>query len=164
MAATYKWVFLYLPTLWFLTLVPRIGLAAEDKVSVTRREVLNVAKEIHPPGCLDSMTADYCNLSTAYETRSEIRGLLEQGMSKNEVIDTLVQKYGDRILASPSTEGFNLIPWIAPGISVVLGAALVIFIIYQWSKKKPQESEDYSEPTITDEDKMKINEELKNWL
>lgn len=165
MAAIFKGFFLYLPTIWFITMFPRLGFASEDKVTVTRREVLNVAKEIHPPGCLDSRTADYCQLSTAYETRSEIRNLLEQGMNKGEVIGNLVQKYGERILAAPTTEGFNLIPWIMPGVIMFFGSLLVIFLIYRWVKKKPKElEEDKFQPTIAKEDELKVKEELKSWL
>lgn len=165
MVAKFKWFTLYLPTIWFISLFPRVGLALGDKVTVTRRDVLNVAKEIHPPGCLDSRTADYCQLSTAYETRGEIKSLLEQGMNKGEVIDHLVQKYGERILAAPTTEGFNLIPWILPGVSIFLGSLLVIFLIYRWVKKKPSKLEEHKLHTsYTKEDEQKVKEELKNWL
>lgn len=36
------------------------GNAPSQKVPVSRADVLDVAKEIHPPGCTHSMTADYC--------------------------------------------------------------------------------------------------------
>lgn len=165
MAKKIKKALLFLPIIWYMLVLPRKTLAVVEEVSVTRRDVLNVAKEIHPPGCLDSRTADYCQLSTAYEVRGEIRDLLEQGMNKGQVIDNLVQKYGERILAAPTTEGFNLIPWVLPGVSVLLGSILVGYLIYRWTKKKPAESrEDTFQSSITEEEGIKINEELKNWL
>ncbi|WP_407270677.1 cytochrome c-type biogenesis protein CcmH [Radiobacillus sp. PE A8.2] len=161
----FKKSFLYFAVLWIVVTFPRKILAFSDKVSVSRSDVLNVAKEIHPPGCLDSRTADYCQLSTAFEVRGEIRDLLEQGMNKGQVIDSLVQKYGERILAAPTTEGFNIIPWVLPGVSVLLGSFLVGYLIYKWAKKKPSESpENKSQSPISEEDELQINEELKNWL
>lgn len=147
----------------FLLRLPKKGLAKGD--SIKRSDVLDVAKEIHPPGCLDSRTADYCQLSTAYEVRGEIQGLLEQGMNKGQVIDTLVQKYGERILASPPVEGFNLIPWILPGLGILTGSILIVFLIYKWAKKRPKEVEEIKPlSSITKEEERKINEELKEWI
>lgn len=164
MAAKFKKLFLYLSTIiLILTVYPIQGLAQEDKVPVTRQDVLNVAKEIHPPGCTDSMTADYCQLSTAYEVRGEIRDMLEQGMTKAQIIDDLVQKYGERILAAPTREGFNLIAWILPGVSMFLGGLLVGYLLYRWAKKKPSEL-DESFQSISEEDELRVREELKNWL
>ncbi|MDC3418151.1 cytochrome c-type biogenesis protein [Aquibacillus salsiterrae] len=157
---------LYVGLLVFMTtlIAPRITLASEQ-VSVSRRDVLNVAKELHPPGCTDSMTADYCTLSTAYETRAEIRGLLEQGMTKQEVIDALVQKYGERILASPTTEGFNLIPWVTPAVAIVLGALLVGFFVSRLLKGNKETAVAQSgQSSLTKEEQAKLDEELKNWM
>jgi cytochrome c-type biogenesis protein CcmH len=135
------------------------------KVIVTREDMLNVAKEIHAPGCTDSRTADYCQLSTAYDVRAEIWGLLEKGMNKEQVINTLVQKYGDRILASPPTEGFNLVAWILPWLGVLVGSILVGYLVYRWVKAKsiePLKEEIHS--SVSDSEALKIQEELKNWL
>ncbi|UOQ94000.1 hypothetical protein MUO14_03250 [Halobacillus shinanisalinarum] len=78
MAVKLKRFYLYLTTILFITIFPRQGLALEDKLSVTRSEVLNVAKEIHPPGCTDSRTADYCQRSSAYEVRGKFRACLNR--------------------------------------------------------------------------------------
>ncbi|WP_188453327.1 cytochrome c-type biogenesis protein [Virgibacillus oceani] len=165
MAAKISKIFLYLSTVIWLALVALPKLTLAEKVAVTRQEVLDVAKEIHPPGCTDSRTADYCQLATAYDVRGEIRDLLEQGMSKTQVIDQLVQKYGERILAAPTKEGFNLVPWILPAIAILIGSILVAFIIHRWAKKKPNHEEDQNlQPSYTEEDELKVNEELKNWL
>ncbi|UOQ93999.1 cytochrome c-type biogenesis protein CcmH [Halobacillus shinanisalinarum] len=91
--------------------------------------------------------------------------MLEQGMNKGQVIDHLVQKYGERILAAPAAEGLHLIPWLLPGIVMVLGGVLVAILIYRWVKKKPNDSEEESRSqAFTKEDELKVQEELKNWL
>lgn len=132
---------------------------------VTREDMLNVAKEIHPPGCTDSMTADYCTLSTAHETRTEIYELLKQGNNKDEVIEILVEKYGERILASPTKEGFNLFAWILPGLGIVAGAIVIAFFLRKRLQKKAARETPYSEEMkVSPEMEKKVQEELKNWL
>lgn len=139
-------------------------IAASEQVVVTRKDMLDVAKEIHPPGCTDSMTADYCTLATAYDTRDEIWKLLQQGMSKQEVLDVLVNKYGERILASPARNGFNLIAWVLPGISIIIGGLVIAFLIRRWIQAKSVEPAPVSEADISPEMQKKVDEELKNWF
>ena len=157
--------FLSLSVFMLLLTLPKKGAAMASADIVTRQEVLNVAREIHPPGCTDSRTADYCQLSTAYEVRGEIQGLLEQGMNKEQVINHLVDKYGERILAAPLAEGFNLLPWFLPGIGLLVGVILVGWFIYRWVKKSSDESERASAlSSVTEEEELKVKQELKNWL
>lgn len=138
--------------------------ANSDQIAVTRKDMLDVAKEIHPPGCTDSMTADYCTLATAYDTRDEIWKLLQQGMSKQEVLDFLVNKYGERILASPARNGFNLIAWVLPGISILIGGLVIVFLIRRWIQAKSGETVVLAGPEVSPELQKKVDEELKNWL
>jgi cytochrome c-type biogenesis protein CcmH len=136
-----------------------------SKLPVYREDLLNVAKELHPPGCLDSMTADYCELATAFDLRRELTGMLAQGKKKDQIIDELVDKYGERILAAPSTEGFNLLAWILPGIGIVAGAAALSLFIRSWVRRtSAQVTESIIGETVSDEQKTQINEELKKWL
>ena len=142
------------------------GDAPSQKVFVSREDVLDVAKEIHPPGCTDSMTADYCTLKTAYDTRAEIADLLGQGMSKQETLDFLIDKYGERILASPTGKGLNLIAWVLPGLSIAIGAILIAIFIRSWLVRKKgsdQRNEEMVE-SVSQADVKKVEEELRHWI
>lgn len=148
-----------------LVLLPKKTFAVEDKVSVSRSEMLDVAKEIHPPGCTDSMTADYCTLITGYEVRQEITSLMETGMNKEEVIDFLVQKYGERILAYPVPEGFNLVVWALPAIGIAFGAVLIALLIKKWKKSQEESKQSSPQNTVLSAgEASNVQEELKNWL
>ncbi|MDF0727704.1 cytochrome c-type biogenesis protein CcmH [Cytobacillus sp. S13-E01] len=162
-----KWFSLSLFIFSLLVYIPKKGLTEASNITITssRNEMLDVAKELHPPGCTDSMTADYCTLSTAYDLREEISTLLDGGMNKEQVIDYLVQKYGDRILAAPAAEGFNLIIWFLPILGLVLGLILVVLLVKKWLKsKRGDEVVANQQQLVTDVDASKIQEELKNWL
>jgi cytochrome c-type biogenesis protein CcmH len=158
------WFSLSLSIFSLLVFAPKKGFAEGENVSISRNDMLDVAKELHPPGCTDSMTADYCTLSTAYDLRQEIWSLLEGGMDKKQVIDYLVQKYDERILAAPTPEGFNLIAWVLPGVGIAIGAILILFLIKKWKKGQEVSNKNQQEQLVTDYDANKVQEELKNWL
>ncbi|UYG98082.1 cytochrome c-type biogenesis protein CcmH [Cytobacillus firmus] len=157
------WYLLSLSIISLLVFIPKKGFAKGEDVSISRNDMLNVAKELHPPGCTDSMTADYCTLTTAYDLRQEIWSLLEGGMDKKQVIDYLVQKYDERILAAPTPEGFNLIAWVLPAAGVAMGAVLILFLLRKWKKGQGESSEKQGQP-VSEYDVNKVQEELKNWL
>lgn len=131
----------------------------------TRKDMLEIAKQLRPPGCLHSMTADFCTLSTAYDLRTEISGLLAQGKDKEQVIEELVQKYGNRILAAPKAEGFHWLVWILPGIGIGAGSITVGLLVYAWVRRtRTSDQMIPSVITVSSEQEKHIQEELKKWL
>lgn len=140
---------------------------ANDDPLITRNDVLDVAKELHPPGCTNSMTADYCPLATAYPLRNEILDMLQQGMHKQEIIDVFVERYGYQILAAPEKKGFQLVAWILPFVAVAAGALITFFVVRafrrNFQKKKEQPSTVVSS-NISDENRQKIETEMKHLL
>ncbi len=70
------------------------------------------------------------NALLASDLRREIRRMLEEGKTDDEIYDFLVSRYGDFALYRPRASGRTLILWIAPMLFLVFGA-LVLFRIVQ---------------------------------
>ena len=70
--------------------------------------------------------------------RDELKAAIAAGKSDKEIMDWFAAKYGATMLAAPTTEGFNLVAWIAP--FAVFGAALLgtILLVRRWSVGKTQ--------------------------
>jgi cytochrome c-type biogenesis protein CcmH len=68
------------------------------------------------------------NAFLAADLRREIRRLLEEGKSDEEIFDFLVQRYGEFALYRPRMSGKTLVLWLAPGI-LLLGGGFVMFNI-----------------------------------
>lgn len=159
-----------IPLLFFIVVLGLPSAYAEGPVPeqkiVTRDDLLDVAKELTPPGCIHSMTADFCELSVAVEFRNEIAELLLQGKDKDQVIDELVEKYGKRILASPERAGFGLFAWILPGTGILAGGATLGFLLRKWARRVPTVEAPSPErrQAVTSREKEHIEAELKNWL
>jgi cytochrome c-type biogenesis protein CcmH len=61
----------------------------------------------------------------ASDLRRELRLMIEDGPPHDEIYDFLVDRYGEFALYRPRTRGKTLILWIAPGILLLGGIAVV---------------------------------------
>jgi cytochrome c-type biogenesis protein CcmH len=68
------------------------------------------------------------NAFLAADLRREIRHMLEEGLTDEQIFDFLVERYGDFALYNPRASGKTLILWIAP-VLFLLGGAFVLFNI-----------------------------------
>ena len=80
---------------------------------------------------------------------AELSAGIAGGKSDKEILNSFATKYGATVLAAPTTEGFNLVAWIAP--FAVLAAALLgtILLIRRWanvSVGKTQAAAQVSDP------------------
>ena len=71
------------------------------------------------------------------QLEGEIRTMVEAGQTRQEVLDHFVRTYGERILAIPVAQGFNIMAWIAPVIIAI--AALTVLGLYLRTPKKIDE-------------------------
>ena len=55
--------------------------------------------------------------------------------SDDLLLQSFVQEFGAKVLASPPAHGFNLLAWMIPGIAFALGLGLVVMVIRQWRNR-----------------------------
>src|SRR5690554_3264247 len=74
-------------------------------------EVQEIARELRCPVCQGLSVGDSPS-ELAHEMRALIREQLQQGKTRDEVLDYFVQRYGEWILLAPPKRGFNLVIWV----------------------------------------------------
>ena len=89
--------------------------------NVTDEEARRIAGLLIAPCCW-SMTADAHSSQIAYDMRAQIRAALARGESEEEILQAYVVQYGERVLAKPTKQGFNLLAWILPFVALVIGS------------------------------------------
>ncbi|MDQ7053051.1 MAG: cytochrome c-type biogenesis protein CcmH [candidate division KSB1 bacterium] len=98
-------------------------LAAQDSTqqvrTTTTEEVREIARLLIAPCCW-SETADMHQSQAARQVREQIRQLLMQGYTKQQILDAFEEAYGERILAKPHARGFNLLVWVLPGVVLMV--------------------------------------------
>jgi cytochrome c-type biogenesis protein CcmH/NrfF len=65
----------------------------------------------------------------------EIQGHLDKGMNDDQVIEAMIKEYGPGAYVEPPKKGFGLVAWLMPGIYLLVGAVLVVFVISRWRKR-----------------------------
>lgn len=69
--------------------------------------------------------------------RGELSGMIERGDNNDLILQNFVQKYGNVVLAAPTTTGFNRVAWIMPYLVLVLGLGLCVFVVRAWKHRRP---------------------------
>ena len=87
-------------------------------------------------GCgLTVHTCNHLQCSFAVPVRQDIAKSLAAGQPEDEIVARYVAEYGEKVLSSPTHEGFNLLAWWGPYVALVGGAAALAFAIRRFRGK-----------------------------
>jgi len=78
------------------------------------------------------------NAELAIDLRERVYEMLEQGASREEVVDFMVKRYGDFVLYRPPLKSTTLFLWFGPLILIVIGGVIVVAYMRR-QKKQPVE-------------------------
>jgi len=111
-------------------------------------------------GC--GLTVANCNhpeCSFSVPMRGEISRMIDKGMDRPEIIGVYRAKFGEKILSSPTTEGFNILAWVMPFLALLIGGGFIVMMLGRWRRETPSI---VSGPT--DGDAPEIDPELRERL
>ncbi len=105
-----------------------------------------------------------CTCSTAAAVTREVRKLVKEGASEEEIFALYEEKYGVQVLGAPKPEGFNLLGWILPFLATGFGTVIVVIVA---KRLKPIQNEAL-EPTgrsteLNEKYRKLLDQELKDW-
>jgi len=100
--------------------------ALDDPVLQARYE--EIIDEVRCLKCQNTTIKD-SNAFLAGDLRREIRHMLEEGLTDEQIFDFLVERYGDFALYKPRASGKTLILWIAPALFLLGGAYVLVNIV-----------------------------------
>ncbi len=135
---------------------PAVPATAGEGKDALQREL---EYEIMAPCCYGSPVGDH-DSEAARQVKARIAGLLEEGKTKEEIIDLFVAEYGERILARPRARGFNLLAYIMPPLILLVGGLLFVYFISRVKGLAPQAVTTTRKP-YSDEFLEKINKEMQ---
>jgi len=88
----------------------------------------NIISEVRCLVC-QNQSIKSSNVFLAVDLRNEIKNLLSDGKSDNEIAEFLVDRYGEFVLYRPRFVGVNIILWLAPLFFLLIGAMLIFNIV-----------------------------------
>lgn len=117
-----------------------LALAGPAAASEQRPTPADVEDEVLCPTC--ETTLDQSDSPIARRMKAVIRERIAAGDSKSEIKGRLVDEFGERVLASPPREGFNLLAWWLPVAGLLAGGVAVGLVAWRWSRaRSPAEAE-----------------------
>ena len=87
-------------------------------------------------GCSQVLTqCNHVGCTTSASMLKELDQAIARGDSETAVTQMFVQEFGTKVYAEPPKSGLSLVAWSLPTVYLVVGAALVIFVISRWRKR-----------------------------
>ena len=121
------------------------------KNNVTRVRFQTLTKELRCPKCQNQDLADSAS-PIAADLRKKIYTQLNQGKSDKEIVDYLVDRYGDFVLYRPRVSPLTYVLWFGPAVALFFGVIVVVMVLR--SRAKINESKTLSKQQQAKLDKI----------
>ncbi|HEY7537903.1 MAG TPA: cytochrome c-type biogenesis protein CcmH [Gaiellaceae bacterium] len=140
-----------------LALAPA-GFASEEHPTQSELE-----SELVCPTC--HTTLDESDAPVARQMKAYIRRRIAAGATKSQIENELVAQLGQGVLGVPRKHGFDLLAWVLPLGGIGIGAAAIGGAAWYWSRFRPGQPGDVSEPLpdeppLAPELERRVDEEL----
>lgn len=126
-----------------------LGAQAKEAASASadpalEARVLRIAIELRCLVCQNQTIAD-SNADLAVDLRRQVREMLQQGQSDQQILDFMTARYGDFVLYRPPVKGTTLLLWYGPATMAVLGIVILLLVLRRRSRM-PAENFDPDAP------------------
>ena len=126
---------------WLLAiilLIPSLAAAEEARPLADNPQIearlKTLAVELRCLVCQNQTLAD-SNAPLAEDLRREVREMIAKDMSDREIIDFLVQRYGDFVLYRPPWKASTILLWLGPFLLLIAGATTLVLALRRRQKK-----------------------------
>jgi cytochrome c-type biogenesis protein CcmH len=121
----------YLASLLMLLLPLQLwAIDPSEKLANPEQQALyeTITKEVRCLVCQNQSIAD-STAPLAADLRREIKRMIVDGQSENQIKDFLVERYSDFILYKPRFRSWNLLLWLAPIAFLLIGSLAFLRIV-----------------------------------
>ncbi|SDZ36466.1 cytochrome c-type biogenesis protein [Pseudomonas sp. NFIX28] len=119
-----------------------------------RERFRELTKELRCPKCQNQDIAD-SNAPIAADLRKEIFRMLGEGKDNQQIIDFMVDRYGDFVRYKPALTGKTALLWFGPA-GLLLGGVVIIAVIVR--RRRVQRSD--SPNTLSAEERQRLDQLL----
>jgi len=69
--------------------------------------------------------------------RKELRSMMADGATDEEIVEAFVTKYGERVLVAPEARGFNVLAYVMPALALLGGLVITLGFLRHARKGAP---------------------------
>ncbi len=124
------------------------------KDDVSQKRYQSLVKELRCPKCQNQNLAD-SNSQIAVDLRQEVYEMVELGKADSEIVNFMVERYGEFVLYRPKVSSLTYVLWFGPVVFLLIGVVIVIVMLRR--KPKAQEKQE-----LSTEQQDKLNQILKD--
>ncbi len=137
---------------WVILSLPVHG--AIDTYTFTDSELQNryyqLGRELRCPKC-DGQSIGDSNAPIANDLRAVIYEQLQSGMSDTDIVNFMVQRYGEFVLYRPKMSGKTLALWLTPFLFLLLGVVTLVVVI---RGRRQRAAEKYDELSPSERERL----------
>lgn len=111
-----------------------------------RLRYIELTKELRCPKCQNQDIAD-SNAPIATDMRREVHRLLEVGSSNQDIVNFMVERFGEFVSYKPKIKPETYLLWYGPWVLVILGLILIGFL----ARRRASNSQVIGESTGSDQ-------------
>ncbi|AAY90982.1 cytochrome c-type biogenesis protein CcmH [Pseudomonas protegens] len=148
---------------WLAAAILGLGIAGMAHAAIDTYQFANdtdrerfheLTKELRCPKCQNQDIAD-SNAPIAADLRKEIFRMLGEGKDNQQIIDFMVDRYGDFVRYRPALTGKTALLWFGPA-GLLLGGLVIIVVIVR--RRRVQRSD--SPNTLSVEERQRLDQLL----
>jgi cytochrome c-type biogenesis protein CcmH len=114
---------------WLLLCLLSLGAVAQEAADpAIEARMLRIAAELRCLVCQNQTIAD-SNASLAVDLRAQVRTMLRQGRSDEQVLHFMTDRYGDFVLYRPPLKATTLLLWGGPALLLLGGLATLVVVL-----------------------------------
>lgn len=119
-----------------------------------------LTNELRCPKCQNQNLAD-SNAEIASDLRAKIHIMLEQNKSDEDIINYMLERYGDFVLYQPRLSKQTILLWYAPALLLLFGLIVIVFIVRFRAKAARQQTQT-SQASLDTKQQQKLAELLQD--
>lgn len=123
----------------------------EDRAQEQRYQ--NLISELRCPKCQNQNIAD-SNAPISKDMRDVVYRMMKDGASNEDIVDSLVGRFGEFIRYKPQFESRTFLLWATPAIAVFCGLLVVVGVVIRSRRAGPDA------PALSKEEKARVDKML----
>ena len=119
----------------------------------------------------NQLMCDTCNVplniaesTRANQERAEIRRLIAQGKTKQQILDAFVAEYGPNVLSDPQKAGGSPAVWAVPLALLVAAVIAVLLLLPRWRRRRAGgEAQEAASAPLSQDDEARLERDLARY-
>ncbi|MDX6665293.1 MAG: cytochrome c-type biosis protein CcmH [Solirubrobacteraceae bacterium] len=115
------------------------------------------------------LMCDTCNVALpiaestrADQERRQIRRLIAQGKTRQQILDIFAAEYGPNVLAKPTGGGSAVAAWAVPAVIIAVAIVSVALLLPRWRRRRRDDGDDGPSggPPLSPDDAERLERDL----